>query len=252
MTPQAAFHAAMMAPDAPVPPGLLAPGGRPAGRRFAVYRNNVAVSLTEALEATFPVVQALVGAEFFTAMAGVFLRAHPPASPVLAAYGAAMPAFLQAFEPVAGLPYLPDVARLELALCAAYHAADANPLRPDRLAGIDPLAFLDARLTLAPALRVIASDWPVVSIWRANAENGPPPAMAPEAALVTRPAFDPRVHALPPGGAAFLAALGAGQPLGAAAEAAPEDFDLGALLSLLLAENAITDIRLPLATPEAS
>lgn len=251
MSTQSAFHAAMLAPDAPVPAGLVAPHGRPAGRRFAIYRNNVAVSLTEALEATFPVLRALVGAEFFAAMAGVFLRAHPPQTPVLSRYGDAMPGFLEDFAPVAGLPYLPDVARLELALCAAYHAADAAPVAPEALARIDPVAFLGARLTLAPALRLIRSDWPVATIWQAHQAASPanaqspaqspakPPPTGPEAALITRPAYDPHVHHLPAGGGAFVAALIAGQPLGQAAEAAPDGFDLGALLSLLLTEGAI-------------
>ena len=242
MTAQASFRTALMDPAASAPAELTDPWGRPAGRRFSVYRNNVAVSLTEALEATFPVLRALVGAEFFTAMAGIFLRAHPPASPVLAAYGDAMPGFLESFAPVAELPYLPDVARLELALCASYHAADAAPLPADRLAGVDPLGFLSARLTLAPALRLIASDWPIVSIWRANAEDGPAPAMTPETALITRPGFDPRIHLLPAGADIFIAALNAGQPLGAAAEAAPDGFDLGAALGLLLAEGALTGL----------
>ncbi|GHE02685.1 hypothetical protein U879_18360 [Defluviimonas sp. 20V17] len=246
MSTQSAFLAAMLTPDAPIPEGLLAPRGRPAGNRFSVYRNNVAVSLTEALEQTFPVLRALVGAEFFSAMAGIFLRAHPPQTPVLAGYGAAMPGFLESFDPVAGLPYLPDVARLELAIGAAYHAADATPVAPETLARIDPVAFLGARLTLAPALRLIRSDWPVATIWHAHQEPALPEAAnlpeGPQDTLITRPAFDPRVHRLPTGGGGFVAALIADQPLGVAAEAAPEGFDLGAVLRLLLAEGAITAI----------
>ena len=243
MTPQSAFRAAMLNPDAAVPPGLTDPRGRPAARRFAIYRNNVAVSLTEALEVTFPVLRELVGCEFFTAMAGIFLRAHPPTSPILATYGAKMGAFLETFEPVAHLPYLPDVARLEHALCAAYHEADATPVTQQRLAAIDPVAFLSARLTLAPALRLIRSDWPVAGIWRTHAESGPPPGQGPEEVLITRPAFAPRVHVLPPGAGAFVAALARGATLSDAAEGAPSGFDLGTTLSLLLAEGAITDIH---------
>lgn len=246
MTTQSAFRAAMLTPDAAVPPGLVDPQGRPAARRFAVYRNNVAVSLTEALEVTFPVLRELVGCEFFTAMAGVFLRAHPPASPILSSYGADMGEFLETFDPVAHLPYLPDIARLEHALCAAYHEADAAPVTHERLAALDPIAFLAARVTLAPSLRLIRSDWPVAAIWRAHAEGGPPPgersAQAPEEVLITRPAFDPHVHTLPAEGGAFVAVLQTGAPLSDAAEAAPPGFDLAATLSLLLSEGAIIDI----------
>ncbi|MBP0650496.1 putative DNA-binding domain-containing protein, partial [Mycobacterium tuberculosis] len=64
---QAAIAAALVAPDRPVPAGLEGRDGRPAGRRFAVYRNNVVVSLIDALAARFPVVAMLVGDAFFRA-----------------------------------------------------------------------------------------------------------------------------------------------------------------------------------------
>jgi hypothetical protein len=239
---QGAFRAALLDPAAPVPAGLTDPSGRPAGRRFAVYRNNVAVSLTEALEVAFPVVRRIVGDDFFRAMAGVFLRLHPPRSPLLMLYGEAFPGFLTRFGPVAHLGYLPDVARLELALREAYHAADAAPVGPEALAAGTEL--LAARLTLAPAVCVLTSRWPLHGIWRFNtAEGAPPPGRAAEDVLVTRPGFDPVVAPLPPGGADFVAALARGAPLGAALLAPGGAFDPGPTLSLLLAGGAITAIR---------
>ena len=62
---QTTFQAAMLDPAAPVPTGLVNPDGAAASKRFDVYRNNVAVSLSDALEAAFPVVRKLVGDEFF-------------------------------------------------------------------------------------------------------------------------------------------------------------------------------------------
>lgn len=239
---QAEFRAALLDPAAAVPEGLCDPEERPAGRRFAVYRNNVAVSLTEALETAFPVLRRIVGDEFFRAMAGVFLRSHPPASPVLMLYGEDMPAFLASFPPVAHLGYLPDVARLELALRAAYHAADSRPVGPEALsAGGD---LMSARLTLAPTTRVIRSRWPLHDIWRANTEDGAPkPGRAAQDVLVTRPAFDPKVNLLPTGAEAFISRLAEGGSLAAATLAAGASFDPGPTLALLLQGNAITGIN---------
>lgn len=239
---QAQFRAALLDTAASVPEGLRDPDDRPAGRRFSVYRNNVAVSLTEALEATFPVVRKIVGDEFFRAMAGMFLRAHPPSSPVLMRYGEELPAFLAAFPPVAHLGYLPDTARLELALGAAYHAADAAPIGAGALgAGAD---LMSARVTLAPALRVIRSRWPLYGIWRANTlADAPAPGRAAEDVLVTRPGFDPTADLLPAGGAAFIARLACGDSLAAATLAAGEAFDPGPTLGLLLRGGALTKIR---------
>ena len=237
---QSAFAAALFDPSKS-PEGLVGPTGAPAGKRLDVYRNNVAVSLTEALETAFPVLRQLLGAEFFAAMAGVFLRQHPPRTPLLMFYGADMPNFLAGFPPVAHLPFLADIARLELARREAYHAADARPVAPDALASVPPEDLPGVRLTLAPALRLVASPHPVVGIWRANAEGGPTPARLAETALVTRPGFDPEVDALPPADGALVAALQAGQPLGEAIETAP-GADLGGTLGLLLSRNAIMEI----------
>lgn len=238
---QAQFHAALLDPSAAVPPGLIDPAGRPARKRFDVYRNNVASGLTRALEQAFPVLRALLGDEFFAAMAGVFLRAHPPQSRVLMLYGDRMPDFLATFPPVAHLPYLADVARLEQALRESYHAADAPALPAADLAALPPEAFAACRLRLSPALRLVRSDWPIHGIWQAHVARTPAPAeRRSEDVIVLRPGFDPAPHRLPPGGAAFVAALAEGRPVAEAAEAAGPDHDLTASLSILITGGALT------------
>jgi Putative DNA-binding domain len=239
---QSAFAAALLDPEAAVPHGIVDPMGRPAPKRFSVYRNNVASSLTRALEAAFPNVRKLVGDAFFGAMAVVFLRAHPPRSRIMMLYGDDFPGFLEGFPPVAHLAYLPDVARLDQAMRESYHAADAAPLAEDafhRLLGAD---IAGLRLQLAPSVRLVRSRWPLVSIWAAHVEGGPPPTPGPEDALILRPAFDPRPHRLPHGGGAFVAALFDGQTLGASLEAAGPGLDLPAILSLLIAGRAIVGV----------
>lgn len=241
---QSAFAAALLDPAQAPPPGLTDGTGAPARRRYDVYRNNVTAGLADALESAFPVVRRLVGDAFFRAMALVFVRAHPPRSPVMMLYGADLSGFLETFPPVAHLPYLPDVARLEQALRTSYHAADASPLDPAALGRIPPDRLGDIRLTFAPAVALLRSDWPIHGIWRANtAPEGPAPAMAPETALVTRPLFDPEVTPLAPRAAAFVAALLAGQTLGAALAAAGDGFEPGPTLARLLAQGAMTDLQ---------
>jgi len=247
MTPaQTEFTAALFDAQHPVPAGLTDGAGRAAGKRFDVYRNNVAVSLTEALETGFPVIRKLVGDAFFKAMAGVFLRAHPPRSPLMMQYGAEMPGFLEGFGPASGLPYLPDIARLELALRHAYHAGDAAPIDPAGLAAIPPEKLGDIRLGLAPAVGLVTSAFPILDIWRANsgaAEVRPRPGA--QVALVLRPDFDPVAVDPGPGAAGVIAALARNAPLGDAIDAAGDGFDLSALLGLLLSHRAIVAIDLP-------
>lgn len=239
---QAVFAAALLDPEAAVPVGLVDPAGRPAAGRFSVYRNNVAGPLTRALEAGFPTVRALVGDAFFAAMALAYLRAHPPRSRIMMLYGADFPAFLAGFPPVAHLGYLPDVARLEIALRNSYHAADSQPLAEaefQRLLGAD---IAGLRLRLAPSLRLLRSRWPVVSIWAAHQAGGPPPRPGPEDALILRPEFDPRPQILPRGGADYVAGLLERRSLGESLELAGPGLDLAALLGLLIAGRAIIGV----------
>ena len=239
---EAAFAAALLDPARPTPDCVVGPLGQPAPKRFAVYRNNVAVGLTEALRTAFPVVRKLVGEAFFSAMAGEFLRRHPPQSRIMMLYGDEFAAFLAGFTPVAHLGYLPDVARLEQAVRESYHAADATPLPPESLAAMPEPALLAARLTLAPALRLIRSPWPVHAIWRANIDGGAAPQPGAEDVVILRPGFDPAPHLLPKGGGSLIAALLTGATLAEALSAAGPSLDLPAFLTLLLDGRAITGV----------
>ncbi len=242
MTSQSAFRTALLDPSSPPPVGVQNPDGVAASKRFDVYRNNVAVSLTEALEAAFPVVRKLVGDDFFRAMAGVYLRAHPPTSPVMMFYGDVMPDFLADFAPAQSVPYLPDVARLELALRHSYHAADATPLAPDALANIAPDALPDLSFTFAPSVHLIPSRFPLHDIWVANTSGGAV-AKSPQPTLVTRPEYDPQVDPLTAAQAAVTRALISGDPLGQSLRQGGAGFDLGPLLGLLLTRNALISIN---------
>lgn len=243
---QADFTRAMMDAGQPVPEGLTDHVGEPAGRRFSVYRNNVAASLTEAMHSAFPVIAKLLGKQNMDGLAGIYLRQHPPSSPLMMFYGEHFPAFLEGMEQLRHLGYLGDVARLELALRRAYHAADAAPIAPETLGALPPDALLNTRLALAPAVQVLRSPWPIHAIWRYNTEDGAPkPAPQAQDVLITRPEFDPIPQNLPPAGAVWIRALMAGATIGEAMEhAAAEDeaFDLGSTLALLLQGGAVTGL----------
>ncbi|GBD47736.1 HvfC/BufC N-terminal domain-containing protein [Methylopila sp. Yamaguchi] len=240
---QARFAAAALDPGAAVPADLAQAGGRAPERRFAVYRNNVAVGLAGPLAARFPAVRGIVGADFFAELARAFVRAHPPRSPLMMLYGDDFPAFVDTAPGLEELPYLGDVARLEAARTRAYHAADVAPLGAAAFAAIGPEALAEATIRLHPSLGLVRSRHPVASIWAMNAgeaELGPIDGLPPEDAIVGRPALDVHVRRLPPGGAAFLAALHGGRPLGRAcalARRVAPDFDVALNLSGLIASG---------------
>jgi len=244
---QRSFAAALRNPEMAVPPTVGTHTGGVAEKRFNVYRNNTAVSLTEALEVSFPAVVRLLGAENFKKVAGVFLRRHPPKTPMIMYYGDEFPEFLETFEPLQHIGYLPDVAKLEQALRQSYHAADVAPVDHGAFQALPPEALGRARLALAPAVGLVRSPWPVHAIWTYNMEDGAPkPQAEAQNVLITRPDFDPEMTPVNAGTAAFVAALSEQRPLADAGEIASEadaKFDLSQALGLLLAGRAITSIK---------
>lgn len=238
-TLQRDFAAALAEPGRPVPRGVVAPGRRPDAARFAVYRNNVHVGLIGALAKIFPVTHMLVGADFFTGMAREFVRVEKPCTPLLMDYGAGFPDFVENFAPAAVLPYLPDVARVEVAWLRAYHAADVAALSMSDLSVLEAGDIADMVLPVHPALGLIRSAHAVGSIWAAHQARpiGRVTATGSEAVLVTRPLFDVIVTVVPAPDAAFVQAIIGGGTLGTAAAAglaAGSGFDFGrALLGLV-------------------
>ncbi|MCL6708270.1 DNA-binding domain-containing protein [Pseudomonas sp. R2.Fl] len=247
-TAQQHFAAALADRDSPVPAGLTSWTGPRPERRFGVYRNNVRAGLVGALASRFPASERIVGGDFFATMAGEYVIADPPRSPLLLSYGDTFADFVAAFAPAAGLPYLPDVLRLEAARGRAYHAADMAPLAASALAAIPEDRLAGAVLTPHPSLTILRSRHPVVTIWAMNAgeaELAPITDWKAEDALIVRPAMTVEVHRLPPGGATFFSALSLGIALGEAAGRAfaeTEAFDLTANLAGLLTTGAFTHV----------
>lgn len=227
-----AFADALLDPALPVPEGVVSPRRTADGRRFAVYRNNVFVSLVGALEKRFPVTRRLVGDDFFRGMARAFAGLERPGSPILAQYGDSLADFIAQFPPAAALPYLPDMARLEAAWSDAYHAADAAPLPLGALAALPGEAVERLRLVPHPSARLIVSDFPVGSIWAAHQTEtlGKVTHAQPETVLIVRPEAEVRVHVLPRADTGFAAALLAGESLADASAHAAPGCDPGAAL----------------------
>ncbi len=243
------FAAAVLDPDRAVPSTVTSHTSRTPQKRFAVYRNNVISGLVNALRARFPATERIVGAEFFAAMAHMFVIAQPPRSPVLMQYGDEFPSFLDAFEPARELPYLSDVARLEAARTRAYHAADAEPVDAQRFGTIGPEELLNARVALHPSAQIVRSRHPIVTIWAMNSgETEPAPIddSRAEDALVVRPCLTVFVRQLPAGGAVLLNSLATGATFGGAIERAAAachgEFDLPANLAALIGSGALADI----------
>lgn len=246
---QRAFAAALLDPALPTPTGIAVPAGIDVVGRFAVHRNNVLSGLVEALRDRFPATAAIVGPEFFGATAAAFVRRHPPAGPVLAEFGDALPGFLATFAPAAAVPYLADVAQVEAARTRAFHA-------PDDPAATPAADVTRAGLRVRGGAAIVASDHPVVTVWEMNVGIRPAAPIAdwsPECALVVRRGEQVAVTRSDATGAALLAAARRGRSAlsaCAAAQRADPARDPVAALAALVAAGAVALVDpAPLSTP---
>jgi hypothetical protein len=239
------FTQGLLDPNVPVPADIR--GG--SSRRYGVYRNNVTVGLVRAMEANFPILRRLLGEEYFAGFAREFVQSHPPRSPLMFEYGAAFSAFLQAESDLKDYPYLGDIARLEQQVRLSYHEASAPCLSPAELTQLPEDDLMQAVFIPHPAMAMIASDFAIHDIYRANraeqtgkVEN----LLEPQAVLVTRPMMDVELNRLAPPQLGFFSALASGQPFGEAADAAfaaAEDFDLTTAISLMLSSGAFQPLN---------
>lgn len=246
-----AWRHALLDPHADVPPGLRTWNGSDPARRFNVYRNNVIISLIDALVDTFPVCEQLVGGEFFRHVARAFVRAHPPSSPVLARYGREFPGYLESVEEAYSVPYLADVAQLEWLYLQSHHAADCVPLDAGalqaKLAQATDLG--DLRLIVQPSLRVLESAYAVASLWAAHQgalDIGKVDPYRPEVAWLVRTSHSVSVHRALEGEGPWLNALMSGASVADAIEAAHDEwpqFDPVAGLVHLVNSQAIVSIE---------
>ena len=237
----AGFAAALLDPAAPPPSNTRGRRDAPDGRRFAVYRNNVAVALIGSIEARYPVVRRIVGATTFRTMARAFVEREKPHSPVLIAYGETFPDFIASRFSEFGPPCLVDVARLENAWVEAYHAEEAPTVVLADLADLDPEALPNARIALHPAVRLLRLATPAASIWASYQVGAEPVPHSDhkEDALVARPEADVSVRVLPPCGYAFAKRLQEGGTLAEAVETLPDPDEFGSHLVGLVAAGAV-------------
>lgn len=245
------FAAGILSDDVSGIESAVAHGRFGAKRHLQIYRNNVYASLIDALEAVYPVVARLVGADCFRHCGYAYVRHAPPASGNLHDFGARFAEFLASFAPVRSLEYLPDVARLEWSRHRAFHAADAAPFALEALARIPPPDYGALRFSLHPSVHLLTSDYPLLQIWQLNQ----PAASADDTVdlgaggvnlLISRHDLAVEIEAIDAGECALLRAFARAEALAdaaAVASAAQPDFNLTASLRRRVQDQTIAGFR---------
>ncbi|CAH1198124.1 putative DNA-binding domain-containing protein [Candidatus Nitrotoga sp. BS] len=217
-----------------------------------IYRNNYRGNLHDTLAGAYPVMEQLVGKEFFRLLTRRFIEQHFSHSGNLHHYGAELAAFVATFEPVQELAYLPDVTALEWACHCAYFADDATTLDIDKLAQVPPEQYPNLILHIHPACHLVRSCYPIAAIWHAHQPGASGDFhidldSGSSNALVSRKNDVVLVNELTEADAAWLQSIQAGTQLGGATATTLElytDFNLQAALLKLVEQDVLTNFNL--------
>ena len=207
--------------------------------QLEIYREQFWLRHTGSLVEDFPGLCGILGQHEWERLVEAYLSAVVADSYTLRDLGSRLADF------IAGAEWLPhrnlclDMARLELAYVEVFDAEDTLPLLPERLAAIPSDTLGDARLVVAPAVRLLSTDYPVADLRRRlraqHDQEGDQsvaiPEKSPQKLVVYR--HDLKLWDMKVSSVAFelLGALAQGLALGAAAESAATSPDAEAELA---------------------
>ena len=217
---QRGLLAALLDGDEAVLSALQNDPRRSASRGLAIQRDSVQAIGARAMAETFPVLERLLGADSFAAVARRYLAENPSRTWSLNALGASLSDWLADFSPLAAWPYLPEVAELEWAWHEVFHATNDTPQDWQTLATMAPDQQAALPLCLPNAARLLHTHYPVLDIWQANQPSEPDTTLDlsgrdAQRLLVIRPGGQwPEIHRLDGPDHALLRTIEAGMSLG--------------------------------------
>jgi len=198
--------------------------------RFSFYRGNISAIWQQSCANAYPVLQQLLGVEFFDDLSRAYGLAYPSQSGDLTEFGAAMPAFIETLENCSAYPYLSDVAALEWMVHRAYYLKLHAAITLAELAAVPTESLGDVRCQLQPGCFLMQSSWSVADIWQAHQHENvefPDDLTKKTRCLVSRQhwhsSWKVQVTSLSVASYLALQALQAGETLGTALERALEE-----------------------------
>lgn len=250
---QLRFVAALYESSDAVLVGQLVDGAPSPAARLGVYRNNLREGFIGALAVSYPVVEKLVGNEFFRQTALEFQLQNPSRSGDLSDAGALFPGWLRNRYADGELAWLPDIAELEWALECVATAPGHASIDPASLADVPVDRYEDLSFTPNPATRLVESRFPVVRIWQTNQPGAAAELVdldaGPDHLLVRRHGGELEFVRLSAADFVFARMLSRGTALGLATDASlavDPSFDLSRSLRTLIQAGAFSRVSLPI------
>ena len=147
---------------------LLDSGSIPPDIQARIYQNNVRETFRKTLATDYPVIERLVGDACFRSLCREYQRRYPSRRGSLQRFGASFAELLADLYAGTRYAYLPDMARLEWACEEVMMGPECRVTDLQMLARTSPTELSSLRLDFQEGIRLVESDYPVMTIWRAN------------------------------------------------------------------------------------
>ena len=136
--------------------------------KLAIYQQNHFGNITQALQSTYLVLNQIMGEGRFSTIAQNFIKQYPPKEANINRYGAEFSLFIENEPLLQDYPYLSGVAKLEWAAHTAFLSPLTEPLDIAVLGALADESVIDLKITLAPSVNLVHSEYPILAIWQAN------------------------------------------------------------------------------------
>jgi hypothetical protein len=150
----------------------------PVAMRLDVYSEAYFARLTEALAASYPRLQSLIGEEAFAILGRHYIQQYPSTNFSVRWFGDRLGVMLRTHPDYRDQSWLAELAQWEWALAEAFDAADTPPLTLDALASVAPSQWPSLQFQCHPSLQRLLLHWNTAALFKALADDLEAPAAA--------------------------------------------------------------------------
>lgn len=143
--------------------------------RLKIYSDAYRLRLIEALQANYPILEELIGAEQFARLAQLYLAMHPSRHFSVRWFGHELAAFLCDCDEYSDQPWLAELAAWEWKVAAAFDARDASLLTVEEVARLAPDDWPMLELKVHPSVQRIGLNTNAAAIAKAAGNDEPLP-----------------------------------------------------------------------------
>lgn len=141
-------------------------------QQLAIYQNNVRGALQNSLAQVYPVCRKILGKNYFSQFASVYIKQNPSKHYDLNGYGEYFSAFVKAqcqqLSELNDFSYLSDLAQLEWFYQQVYYAEEDKVFDFSAFALLTEQQQATSIFQLTPYLNFVSSNYPILSIWQLN------------------------------------------------------------------------------------